>query len=83
MSTIRFALRIDQPDKDGQCLVQGIYQISGQRKYFTTEKKLRPENWNPDEQKAIFLDKKFAKKLLPKVDLRCVDVGKGLWAVGC
>jgi hypothetical protein len=23
------------------------------------------------------------KKMLPKVDLRCVDVGKGLWAVGC
>jgi hypothetical protein len=23
------------------------------------------------------------KKKLPKVDLRCVDVGKGLWAVGC
>jgi hypothetical protein len=23
------------------------------------------------------------KQLLPKVDLRCVDVGKGLWAVGC
>ena len=23
------------------------------------------------------------KKVLPKVDLRCVDVGKGLWAVGC
>jgi hypothetical protein len=23
------------------------------------------------------------KKLLPKVDIRCEDVGKGLWAVGC
>jgi hypothetical protein len=23
------------------------------------------------------------KKMLPKVNLRCEDVGKGLWAVGC
>jgi hypothetical protein len=25
----------------------------------------------------------ISKKMLPKVDLWCVDVGKGLWAVGC
>jgi hypothetical protein len=25
----------------------------------------------------------ISQKMLPKVDLRCVDVGKGLWAVGC
>jgi hypothetical protein len=25
----------------------------------------------------------ISKTMLPKVDLRCVDVGKGLWAVGC
>ena len=25
----------------------------------------------------------ISKKMLPKVDLRCVDVGKGLWAIGC
>ena len=25
----------------------------------------------------------ISQKMLPKVDLRCVDVGKGLWAIGC
>jgi hypothetical protein len=25
----------------------------------------------------------YPKKMLSMVDLRCVDVGKGLWAVGC
>lgn len=67
MGTIRFVLRTDKPDKEGCSLVQLIYQLSGQRKYFKTGEKLRSENWNPKIQQAIYLDKKSAKKLLPGV----------------
>lgn len=68
MSTVRFVLRIDKPNKDGACPIQLIYQISGQRKYFKTKQRLFPQNWEPGEQKAIYLDKKAAKKLLQGVD---------------
>jgi len=68
MSTIRFVLRSDKKNKDGTCPIQLIYQISGQRKYFKTKQRLFSENWDPGEQKAIYLDKKVAKKMLPNID---------------
>jgi hypothetical protein len=67
MGTIRFVLRTDKPDKDGCSPIQLIYQLSGIRKYYKTGEKLRSENWNPENQQAIYLDKRTAKNLLPKV----------------
>ena len=64
MGTIRFVLRTDKADKEGLSPIQLIYQLSGQRKYFKTGDKLRSENWDPENQQAIYLDKKAAKKLL-------------------
>jgi hypothetical protein len=66
MGTIRFVLRTDKPNKDGYSPIQLIYQLSGVRKYYKTGEKLRPENWNTENQQALYLDKKTAKKLLPQ-----------------
>jgi integrase len=73
MSTLRFVLRTDHPDKNGLSPIEGLYQISIKtsvaRKYFRIDKKFRlfKENWDAKAQRAIFLDKKEAKKLLPDV----------------
>lgn len=76
MGTIRFTLRSDKPDKDGVCPVQLIYQLSGQRKYFNTDEKLLPKNWDPENQQAVYLDKKAAKKLLPHVNFNSLPSSK-------
>jgi integrase len=67
MSKLRFVLRTDHEDKDGLLPVQLIYQIAGQRKYYYIGEKLREKNWDADNQIAIYLDKKAAKKELPNV----------------
>jgi site-specific recombinase XerD len=67
MGTIRYVLRTDKIDMKETNPVQLVYQISGQRKYFTTSIKLRTENWNSEKQIGVYLDKKNAKKLLPAV----------------
>lgn len=68
MGTIRFELRKEKKDKEGKVAVRLIYQISGQRKYHNTGKKLFKENWDAKEQKAVSIDRKTAKKLLPSTD---------------
>ena len=67
MSTIRYVLRTDKANQDGISPIQLIYQVSGDRKYFTTDLKIREQNWNAGDQKAIYLTKAEAKKLLPGV----------------
>ncbi|HEV8505455.1 MAG TPA: site-specific integrase [Chitinophagaceae bacterium] len=62
MGTIRFALKPDKADKKGLVPVDLIYQLHGQRKFFRTDKKIVPANWNALNQEAIFLDKVAAKK---------------------
>jgi integrase len=76
MSTIRFVLRTDKADKEGLSPIQLIYQLSGQRKYFKTGDKLRSENWDPEKQQAVYLDKKTAKKLLPHVTYNLLPSAK-------
>lgn len=68
MGTVRFTLRTDKQLKTGQSPIELIYQVSGQRKYYRTDKKLFPENWDAHKQNAIYLDKKATKKLLPGID---------------
>ncbi len=67
MGTIRFELRNEKTDKTGKAPVRMIYQVSGQRKYYNTGKKVPPQSWHPDKQQAIYLDKKTAKKLHPTI----------------
>jgi integrase len=71
MGTIRLLLRVDKPLKTGQCPVDIIYQVSGQRKYYRTDIKLYPQCWDAVKQKIIFHNKAEVKALLkehPKLD---------------
>src|SRR4051794_24770395 len=68
MGTIRNTLRIDKALKTGKCPIDLIYQVAGQRKFFRTDVKLYPQSWDAETQKAIYLDKKNAKKLLPALN---------------
>ena len=67
-TTIRVSLRKDKLLKDGTAPLQIIYQFCCEKISINTGLKLRPENWNQSEQKAIYLDKKTAKGLIPNVD---------------
>jgi integrase len=76
MSTLRFNLRADKPDKSTKCPLELIYQVSGQRKYLLLKtNKLNPINWDAKEQLAIYVNPTKAKKILP------VDYSKNLDAV--
>jgi site-specific recombinase XerD len=58
-TTCRFWLRSDRLNQDGTAPVHLVYQIKGQRKYYAVpEVKLFPLNWDADQQRAVFLDKK-------------------------
>lgn len=63
--TIRFWLRDDRENLDGSCPVHLIYQIGGGRKYFATGIKLLPCNWDSDRQRAVYVNQRTAKQLLP------------------
>jgi integrase len=78
MGTVRFELRNDKPDKNGACLVRGIYSLEGNRKYFKTGSSLhlRPENWDRSLQKSIFLNRAQAKKMLPEISYDTLPTSK-------
>ncbi len=63
--TIRFWLRSDRQNLDGTCPVHLIYQIKGQRKYYGTEIKLFPCNWDPEHQRAVYINQRTSKQLMP------------------
>jgi integrase len=63
MSTIRFVLRTDKTDKGGKAPIELIYQISGQRKCYNTGIKLVAPCWDPEKQRAVYLDKKKVRQL--------------------
>jgi integrase len=66
MGTIRFELRKDKIDKEGKAPIRLIYQISGQRKFYSTDQKTYPENWDEKNQQAIYV----RKGLLMEVDVK-------------
>lgn len=68
MGTSRYILRTDHATKDGMSPIELVYQVSGQRKYYRTDKKLFPANWDADNQRAIYVDKKTAKEQGVKTD---------------
>ncbi len=76
MSTIRFSLRKDKKLKDGTAPIELVYQIKGQRKYYNTAYKSFSKCWDVENQKAIYLDKKAAKKSLPGVDYDLIPTNK-------
>ena len=71
MSTLRFNLRADKPDKSTKCPIELIYQVSGQRKYYQLkDTKLNPVNWDADNQQAIYVTPAIAKKELEKLNIK-------------
>lgn len=60
--TIRLWLREDKILKDGTAPIHLIYQVKGVRTYLNTGINLYPFNWDKKAQKAMYLDKKGAKK---------------------
>ncbi len=74
MSTLRFNLREDKPDKSTKCPLELIYQVSGQRKYYLLkETKLNPINWDAEKQSAIYVNPAKAKKILPGDSPKSLD----------
>lgn len=67
MSTIRYELNTAKKDKDGKVPIRLINQIGGQRKSYSTGKKLLRECWDVTKQKAVSVDKKTAKESFPKI----------------
>lgn len=68
-TTVRFWLRTDRANKDGTAPVHLVYQIKGERKYYSLPNvRLLSVNWDADEQKAVFREKKSAKAMDPKID---------------
>jgi len=65
MSTLRFNLRADKPDKFTKCPLELIYQVSGQRKYYQLkDTKLNSINWDAGHQLAVYVTPLKAKKML-------------------
>ena len=74
MSTLRFNLRADKPDKSTKCPLELIYQVSGQRKYYQVKEiKLNPLNWDSGKQLAVYVNPTKAKKLLPAESHKNLD----------
>lgn len=67
MSTIRLHLRSDKKNTEGQDPIELIYQVSGQRKYFSPGKSIQPIYWDQENQVAIYIDPKKVRKEAPEL----------------
>lgn len=76
MGTTRFILRNDTSNKDGKFSLRGIYSVAGVRKYIKIKESLYQGNWDPDLQRAVYLEKKHAKQLLPNVNYNMLPSAK-------
>jgi integrase len=76
MGTIRFELRTEKLDKYGRAPIRLIYQISGQRKYYSTGQKTFSQTWDSTSQQVIYLDKKAAKKVMSSSEYELLPTEK-------
>ncbi len=53
MGTIRFELRTEKQDKVGKSPLRLIYQIKGQRKYYSTGLKTFSQTWDGAKQQVM------------------------------
>lgn len=75
-STFRFELFIPRTDKEGKAPIRLIYQISGIRKFISTNEKVYLQCWDKENKQVIYLDKRTAKRLLPDVDYAKLPLAK-------
>ena len=80
-STIRMELFSPRIDKTGKAPLRLIYQISGERKFIYTGIKLFPANWDSENQKGVYLDKKSAKSLIPLIDFYLLPSAKDVYEI--
>lgn len=57
MGTIRFELQKDKVNQNGESPIRLIYQMHGQRKYYSTGQSLPEDNWKVKEQIAAYKKK--------------------------
>jgi integrase len=67
IGTIRFHLRLDKISKDLKSPIFFDYSVKNQRKTLFSGLKVYPQLWDQDEQKAIYVPLKDAKRLLPSL----------------
>lgn len=64
-TTVRFELRKTKINKQGKAPIRIVYQFQQQRKFYPTNLKCFPVQWNSKDQQAVFINKRDAKKLDP------------------
>ncbi len=67
MGTIRFSQPPDKITQKGKGQIVLIYSVRAQRNSFSTPIKLYTVNWDQDNQKAVYVDRKEAKIGAPEV----------------
>jgi integrase len=69
MGTIRFVLRTEKPLKNGKAAIDLIYQLPPKgKKYYRTGINLLKYSWDHVQQRVVYLSRKEAKHLCPKID---------------
>src|SRR5690606_8130233 len=63
-----FELRRDTANKKGEHPVTLIVRVAGNRRKLSTGITLLPEQWDSENQQAIYINRKEAKRLLPDVN---------------
>ena len=67
MSTVRYELRKEKADKNGNVPIRLVYQLKGIRAVYNTKNKVFPAAWDETNQQLVYLDKKTAKKLVGSI----------------
>lgn len=65
LTTIKVEIRPDKIDKRGFAPIRIKYQVKGQRKFIPTGQKVRPVNWDPQNERSIYLNRAQAKQAAP------------------
>lgn len=68
IGSLRFHLRKDRVNKKGEAPIEIFYSIAGARQYVKSGLYVKPHNWDSDNYRGIYLDKKTAKKLYHEID---------------
>jgi len=84
MATVRLVIRSDKDRAGGLLSIGLLYQVAGERKYYSTKHKVYFENWDAEAQTAVYISKKTAAtmlpdlpagKLIPEAKIRAINEG--------
>ena len=60
-------IRSDKDRAGGLLSIGLLYQVAGERKYYSTKHKVYLENWDAEAQAAVYISKKTAATMLPNL----------------